>query len=180
MERLHVIVLVILLIALAVTLIRLRSLLAIAILTGVYSLIMAVVYTLLDAVDVAFTEAVVGAGITLTLMLAAISLTTRSETKPGKRTKQRAVGAVTALAAGMALIYATTDMPGLGDADAPVHLHVAPYYIEVGPIETGVPNIVTAILASYRGFDTLGEVAVIFTAGISVMALLWRWGKDDR
>ena len=180
MESLHIIVLVILLIALAVSLIRLRSLLAIAILTGVYSLIMAVVYTLLDAVDVAFTEAVVGAGITLTLMLAAISLTTRSETKRGRRKGQRAVGAVTALLAGAALIYATTDMPGLGDWNAPIHAHVAPYYIEEGPVETGVPNIVTAILASYRGFDTLGEVTVIFTAGISVISLLWRWGKDDR
>ena len=38
--------------------------------------------------------------------------------------------------------------------------------------EIGIPNIVTAVLASYRGFDTLGETAVIFTAGVGVMALL--------
>jgi multicomponent Na+:H+ antiporter subunit B len=178
MEKLHIIVLAILMIAIALALVRLRSLLAIAILTGVYSLILAVVFTLLDAVDVAFTEAAVGAGITLTLMLAAISLTTRSETKPGRRTTQRVVGGLTAAIAGAGLLYATTDMPNMGAFDAPIHQHVAPYYIEEGPRDTGVPNMVTAILASYRGFDTLGEVTVIFTAGISVMALLWRWGRD--
>ncbi len=179
MEHLHVIVLVTLMIAVAVALIRLRSLLAVAILTGVYSLILAVVYTLFHAVDVAFTEAAVGAGITLTLMLVAISLTTRRETKPGQRRKQRFVGAATAIIAGAALLYATGDMPGLGAAEAPIHQHVAPYYIAEGPVDTGVPNMVTAILASYRGFDTLGEVTVIFTAGISVIALLWRWGRDE-
>jgi multicomponent Na+:H+ antiporter subunit B len=49
---------------------------------------------------------------------------------------------------------------------------VAPRYINDSPNEVGVPNMVTSVLASYRGFDTLGEVAVIFTAGIAVMVLL--------
>ena len=49
---------------------------------------------------------------------------------------------------------------------------MAPYYIAHAEAETGVPNVVTAVLASYRGFDTLGEVTVIFTAGIGVLALL--------
>ena len=56
----------------------------------------------------------------------------------------------------------------------PIHTHVAPYYIERGVIETSVPNVVTAVLASYRGFDTLGEVFVVFTAGIGVLMLLSR------
>ncbi len=43
--------------------------------------------------------------------------------------------------------------------------------------ETGVPNMVTAGLADYRGYDTLGETTVIFTAGISVILLLRRRGK---
>ena len=74
--------------------------------------------------------------------------------------------------AGAALIYGTLDMPAFGSADAPIHLHVAPAYIERTPIDTGVPNIVTAVLASYRGYDTLGETAVIFTAAIAVLLLL--------
>ena len=54
----------------------------------------------------------------------------------------------------------------------PIHQHVAPRYINDSPHETGIPNIVTSVLASYRAYDTLGEVAVIFTAGVGVMVLL--------
>jgi multicomponent Na+:H+ antiporter subunit B len=70
------------------------------------------------------------------------------------------------------LIYGTFDMPYFGSADAPIHNHVAPRYIYDSMKEIGVPNMVTSVLASYRGFDTFGEVTVIFTAGIGVLALL--------
>jgi multicomponent Na+:H+ antiporter subunit B len=73
---------------------------------------------------------------------------------------------------GAALVYATLDMPNRGDPSAPVHTHVAPLYIAEAPVQTGMPNIVTSVLASYRGYDTLGEVTVIFTAGVGVLALL--------
>ena len=76
------------------------------------------------------------------------------------------------MATGAVLIYGTMDMPRYGDPNAPIHSHVAPYYLtRTGP-DTGLPNVVTAVLASYRGYDTLGEVAVIFTAGVGVMVLL--------
>ena len=45
--------------------------------------------------------------------------------------------------------------------------------------DTGVINTVTAILASYRGFDTMGEVVVIFTAGVGVLCLLKREECDE-
>jgi multicomponent Na+:H+ antiporter subunit B len=51
---------------------------------------------------------------------------------------------------------------------------VAPRYIEESGDEIGVPNIVTSVLASYRGYDTLGEVTVIFTAACGVLVLLGR------
>jgi multicomponent Na+:H+ antiporter subunit B len=180
MERLHATLPVLLLIALALAIVRLRSLLGIAILSGVYSLVMALVFTVLDAVDVAFTEASVGAGITLTLMLAAMSLTTRREAVKPRNRLRDAFALTVAIVVGLAFGYATLDMPMLGDATAIVHHHVAPRYIAAGPIETGVPNMVTAVLASYRGYDTLGEVTVIFTAGVSVIALLWRWRRAEK
>jgi multicomponent Na+:H+ antiporter subunit B len=180
MNLVHASVPVLLLIALALAIVRLRSLLAIAILTGVYSLVLALIYTLLDAVDVAFTEAAVGAGITLTLMLVAMSLTTRREAVRPRNRHRKAIALVVAASIGLGFGYATFDMPSLGDPSAPVHRHVAPRYITAGPAETGVPNMVTAVLASYRGYDTMGEVAVIFTAGISVIALLWRWRRDKQ
>ena len=45
---------------------------------------------------------------------------------------------------------------------------------------TGIPNVVTSVLASYRGYDTLGEVTVIFTAGIAVLLLLGNWRRVTR
>ena len=73
---------------------------------------------------------------------------------------------------GAALVYGTLDMPRWGDPSAPVHGHVAPRYIEASPDEIGIPNMVTSVLASYRGYDTLGEVTVIFTAGVGVLILI--------
>ncbi len=178
MEDLNILLLMVLLIALALSLVGLRSLLAAAILTGAYSLILAVVYTLLHAVDVAFTEAAVGAGISLTLMLAAISLTRRDEAPARRPFAERLLALAVVLVTGSALVYATLEMPLLGDPTAPAHIHAAARYIAEGPSNTGVPNMVTAVLASYRGYDTLGEVAVIFTAGICVIALLRRWRSD--
>jgi multicomponent Na+:H+ antiporter subunit B len=81
------------------------------------------------------------------------------------------------------LAYGTLGLPEFGSPDSVIHKHVAPRYLKEGPTETGVPNIVTAVLASYRGFDTLGEVGVIFTAGIGVIVLLrrrWRSDVDEK
>lgn len=72
------------------------------------------------------------------------------------------------------LVYGTLGLPAFSDPGAPIHQHVAPRYLSEGPVKTGVPNVVTAVLASYRGFDTLGETTVVFTAGIGVIALLRR------
>jgi multicomponent Na+:H+ antiporter subunit B len=76
--------------------------------------------------------------------------------------------------AGAALIYGTLDMPYYGTADAPVHSGIGRYYLERSGSEIGLPNVVTSILASYRGYDTFGELTVIFTAGVGVILLLAR------
>ncbi len=153
---------------------RVRNLYAVVMLSGIYSLHTALIFVALDAVDVAFTEAAVGAGISTVLMLATLSLT-RSEA-PTRKT-HTVLPLVVVVVTGAALIYGTLDMPHFGDPEAPAHQHVAPRYIEETPREIGVPNFVTAVLASYRGYDTLGEVAVIFTAGVGVLALLARRGQ---
>ena len=79
---------------------------------------------------------------------------------------------------GAALMYSTVEMPDWGDAGSPANTHVSPRYIEKSIEETATPNIVTAVLADYRGYDTLGETTVIFTAGM-VCILLLRSKKDD-
>jgi len=70
------------------------------------------------------------------------------------------------------LIYGTVDMPKWGDPNAPAAIHVSPRYIEKTWEETRTPNAVTSVVADYRGYDTLGETTVIFTAGISCILLL--------
>jgi multicomponent Na+:H+ antiporter subunit B len=180
LTHLVVICLLTLLALTALIVVRLRSLFAAAMLTGIYSLLGAGWMLLLDAPDVAFTEASVGAGIATVLMLSTLALTTTEE-KPLRRRPWGAL--VLVLVTGSALIFATFDMPHYGDPDAPVHRHVAPRYIEDSPDEVGIPNVVTSVLASYRGYDTLGETAVIFTAGVAVLLLLrnrrWRRKKED-
>ena len=154
----------------AVAVIRLKDLFAGVMLMGIFSLLSASLFTVMDAVDVAFTEAAVGAGISTVLMLATIGLTESEEHPVHNRFKLLPLLAV--LLTGSALIYATFDMPHYGDPNAPIHQHVAPHYLEETEHEIGVPNIVTAVLASYRGYDTWGETTVIFTACIAVMMLL--------
>ena len=146
-----------------------RDLFAAAMLFGIFSLLSAAVFVVLDAVDVAFTEAAIGVGISTILLLATLARTSdRQRTGP----RLRVLPLVLAVSIVVLLAWASADRPRFAAPDAPANLHVAPRYLEQGPEEAGVPNIVTAVLASYRGYDTLGEVTVIFTAGVGVFALL--------
>ena len=159
----------------AILVARQRDLFAAAMLTGVYSLVSAGALTVMDAVDVAFTEAAVGAGMGTVLILATLALTGHQERRPRRLKRQRHVMALSVVTlTGAALVYGTLDMPGYGAPDAPVHHYLANTYIQRIPADIAVPNFVTAILASYRGFDTFGELAVVFTAGVGVTMLLAR------
>lgn len=163
------------LVAVAIGIVRLRNLFAAVMLMGVYSLVSAAWFVSLDAVDVAFTEAAVGAGISTVLMLAAMLLTAREAEPVGAKRHWAAFTVVSVT--GAALFYAVGDMPVYGDINSPANSYVGMNYIDTTPSEIGVPNVVTAILASYRGFDTFGEVVVIFAAGLGVMLLLGLNGK---
>lgn len=161
-----------LLMALAVVaLTRTRALFAVVVLASIYSFLMGAVLFALDAVDVAMTEAAVGAGVSTVLLLSALSLCRSEEVRP---TRRAWVPLIVAVGTGLLLVYGTLGLPHPSDPQSPVHTHVVPRYLEQGPEEAGVPNIVAAVLASYRGYDTLGEVTVVFTAGIGVIALLRR------
>ena len=162
-------VLLTLLAVITIGVVRLRNLFAVVILGGAYSFLMASVMIVLDAVDVAMTEASVGAGISTVLMLGTLYLTKTEEVRP---VHTPVLPLFVAIITGAVLVYGTLDLPPFGIADAPIHAHVAPYYFQNSIPETGVPNVVTSVLASYRGYDTLGETSVIFCAGIAVLMLL--------
>ncbi|AKS40766.1 Monovalent cation/H+ antiporter subunit B [Wenzhouxiangella marina] len=149
--------------------VRSRDLFTAAMLFAIYSLLSAALFTVLDAGDVALTEAAVGAGISTILVLALLALVPRQEAPP-TRSNWPALAIV--VITGAVLIYATADFPEFGRADNPIQTHVAPYYINETYNDMGVPNIVAAVLASYRSIDTLGEGFVILTAGLAVYSLL--------
>jgi len=86
---------------------------------------------------------------------------------------------ITSVLMGALLIYSTLDMPRWGYPHSPAGSHVSPRYIEKTMEETAVPNMVTAVLADYRGYDTLGETTVIFTAGMACILLLRRNRKKS-
>ncbi len=170
-------VLLTLMAATTIGIIRTRGLFGVVIFGGIYSFLMASVLLVLDAVDVAMTEASVGAGISTVLMLGTLYLTRAREIRPRHSPLLPIfVASVTAAA----LIWGTLDLPPFGVADTPMHSHVAPRYLQKSIEETGVPNVVTSVLASYRGYDTLGEVTVVMTAGIGVMMLLRGRKKKKR
>ena len=154
-----------------------RNLFGVVVLFGIYSFLMATVLVALDAVDVAMTEAAVGAGVSSVLLLSALYLTGGTETKPLHRPF---LPLALSIAVGAVLAYGMQGLPAFSDPQAPIHTHVAPRYLKEGPKETGVPNVVTAVLASYRGYDTLGETVVVFTAGAGVIALLRRRKRAAR
>jgi len=162
--------LITILLVVAFSIIRMRSLFAVVMLQGVYSLVCAAWFVSLDAVDVAFTEAAVGAGVSTVLMLAAMLLADRESAKVSLR--QQVAPILIVLATGLALFYALGDMPLYGDANSPANSHVGAAYLERTAEDIHIPNVVTAVLASYRGFDTFGEAVVIFAAGLGVLLLL--------
>ena len=161
--------------------------------TGIYSFLGACWMLILDAPDVAFTEAAVGAGVSTILMLATLSLVPRCSKKLGSisnldfetkvPTLKRVISSlIVVVGTGAMLIYGTLDMPYFGSAEAPIQTYPAPSFVEKSQTEMGehgLPNVVTAVLASYRGYDTLGETAVIFTAGIAVLLILRKNEASD-
>lgn len=84
---------------------------------------------------------------------------------------------VSVLLIGALLLWAESDIPSFGDPSAPANNYVADRYIREAYNDTATSNMVTAILADYRGYDTLGELTVIFTAGVVVLLLLRRGGR---
>jgi multicomponent Na+:H+ antiporter subunit B len=178
-----------LLVVTALAVVRIKNLFAAVMLAGIYSLLSAGLFTVMDAVDVAFTEAAVGAGISTVLMLATLALVGSKVTEPQFRItgisvrnpKKRPVFPLfVVILTGGVLVYGTLDMPPYGDAENPIHKHVANEYLEESGHDIGIPNVVTSVLASYRGYDTMGETTVVFTAAVGVMILLSAMRRRDR
>ena len=171
-----------LLVFILVLVIRTRRLFPVVVLAGAYSLVSAAMFVNLDAVDVAFTEAAVGAGISTVLFLATMAYLPAVEKTPpeAKGIGHILPALIICLLAGALLVAAAVELPSVGDPMAPPQIHVAPRYLEESGSFLKIPNVVTTVLASYRGFDTFGETVVVFTAGLGVLVLLAGFTRTAR
>jgi multicomponent Na+:H+ antiporter subunit B len=150
----------------------LRDVLGSIIAFSAYSLGIAIIWVFLRAPDVGLTEAAVGAGVMTVLFLATIAKTTRPS---DERTFERIDYRAAAIAVGLVAILSTTlfALPPVGAADSAVVTDdVTRYYLANAYEEAQVQNAVTAVLAAYRGFDTLGEATVVYAAGVGLLVVL--------
>ena len=161
--------LVTVMLGIGIALLRTRTVIFTVVLTSAYSLIAALMFITLDAVDVAFTEASVGAGISTILFLAAMAYLPKEEEE---NLNSQILPVISCMVLGGILIWCSYDLPEIGLLSSPIHQHIVPDYILGTRDDIDIPNIVTAVLASYRGYDTFGETIVVFTAGVAVLALL--------
>lgn len=164
----------------AVLALRVVDLLAAVAILAAYSLFVALLFAGMGAVDVAFVEVVLGAGVTGLLFIATILVAGRraDRERPGRRNRAwyvvPLVGAFVVL-----MLFASADLPDRGDPAAPAHQHVAPVYLERSLADTDTPNVVTAVLADYRSHDTFGETLVIFTAALAALLILGRREEEE-
>jgi multicomponent Na+:H+ antiporter subunit B len=168
--------LLIFLVMTAASAILVKDLISSVFILGTYSFTLALVWALLGAVDVAFVEAVVGAGLATVFFLLTLFTTLEKDTQIRRSPMPWTAFLVLPVVA-LLLLYGAADLPAFGDPGSPASTHISPVYLENSVRQTGTPNVVTAILMDYRSLDTLVETIVIFTAGIAC-ALILRKGDS--
>ena len=165
--------LLMLLLVTAVGAVVVKDLIGAVLILGSYSFFLALVWAWLGSPDVAFTEAVVGSGMSTVLFLFALFQTVPKEDPASHRTTPW-FAALGLGVLGLLLLYGAIDLPRFGDVEAPANAYLSPIYIRHSLEYMNTPNIITAILMDYRSFDTLIETAVVFTAGVACALLLRR------
>ena len=131
----------------------------------------------MDAPDVAMTEAALGSCITTVIFLKLAKICEDPIVDSSIYTK--IIGLIISASFGAALIYAGQDLPSYGAGSTAVQSGVQEYYNANTYGEIGIPSFVAAILASYRGYDTLGETSVIFIAGLCVVMIMNTRSRGD-
>jgi multicomponent Na+:H+ antiporter subunit B len=167
--------LLLLLLVTAAGAIMVKDLMSAVLLLGSYSFFLALVWAWFGAVDVAFVEAVVGAGLATVLFLLTLFRTAPKDTRL-RRPPPSLITLIVFPLLGVLLLYAAKDLPGFGDPNSPASVHISPTYLQSYQ-DTHTPNVVTAVLMDYRSLDTMIETVVIFASGIACALLLRRQAK---
>jgi len=153
-----------------------KDLMSAVLLLGTYSFFLSLIWAWFGAVDVAFVEAVVGAGLGTVLFLLTLFGTAPKDTRL-RRPPPSLVTLIVFPLLGVLLLYAASDLPEFGDPNSPASVHISSTYLERSYQDSHTPNVVTSVLMDYRSLDTMVETVVIFTAGIACALLLRREPK---
>lgn len=170
------IVLIVFMITCAVAAVRVRELVSAVFMISAFAFFVAILWSMLGAADVSFTEAMVGVGASTIFYLLALFRTDHYAENPSFNYKPVFAGLVVAALAGL-FIWGSRDLPWFGDAGSVANTYLSPVYLQEAVHDAGTPNVVTAVLADYRGFDTLLETAVVFIAGIACILIMRK--NDD-
>lgn len=148
---------------------------------SLFSILTCILYLVMDAPDVAMTEAALGTCLTTIILLkcsaqyskdsSSITSDIDEDDAASSEFWRKAFALVLCSAFGIALIYSGLDLQKYGVGNSPVQNGAQEYYNSNTMKEIGIPSFVAAILASYRGYDTLGETSVIFIAGICIIMI---------
>jgi len=171
MIALYEILLLLLLLVTAGGAIFVKDLMSSVLLLGSYSFFLALAWAWLGAVDVAFVEAVVGAGLATVLFLLTLFGTNPKDTRL-RRPPPSLVTVIMFPLMGLLLLYAASDLPLYGDPNSPASINVSPTYLEQSYQDSHTTNVVTSVLMDYRSLDTMVETVVIFASGIACALLL--------
>ena len=162
-----------LLIITSLRLILTKTLLETIVIMSVFSLLISLCYLLMDAPDVAMTEVALGSCLSTCVLLNFIKPIKFTSKDNDSFSKFRVIlASILCLSFIVTLTWVGLGLPDYGAMDSPLQSHISSYYIENTQNDIGLPSFVAAILASYRGYDTLGETAVILIAGLSVLLIL--------
>ncbi len=149
-----------------------KSLTESIIVMSVFSLFIGICYLFMDAPDVAMTETALGACLSTCVLLNLVKIVGEEGESPNRC--KVILASILCIIFIAALSWASFDLAPFGAENSPLQTHLTQYYLENTRTDIAIPSVVAAILASYRGFDTLGETAVILIAGLAVLVILSR------
>lgn len=161
----------------AVAVIRVRDLFALVALLAVYSGLVGVLFSAMGAPDVAFTEGVVGMSVSTVFFMALIWWVNPRELSRYPVARRR-LAMIPALLVFGVLLYGVNALPAFGDPEAPAMLYLSPEYVAGAVPQMHTPNVVAAVLADFRSFDTMIETGVVLTAALACLLIMRR--RDDQ
>lgn len=149
-----------------------RDLLSSVVALGAVGLGLCLTFLILKAPDVAITQLVVEI-LSIIILIRATLRKDLPAVPRGGRIFPSVIGAAFGIVLLLVALQCFPDLPVFGEPT----LRIAQTYLHEGLQATGATNLVASVILDFRAFDTLGEVTVLFTAAIGVLAVVRMVGR---